>query len=523
MSSRWLWLVELTGYTAAATSDVYRYATEGYTTAPGDTPASTHYAGRVKSIDAIERTLFAAGESGARANPRSEVGVGRIVLHNLDGELDDLFGDGTVSFRERQCRILRVRQGAAYSTAQLVLRCSISQAALQQSTVSISLKDRLYELASAHTTTTFAGNNALPAGVEGSTELAGKVKPQVWGKVLSIAPPLVNSSRLIYQLSTRALQSVQAIYDGGVALTAGATYASQADMEATAPSAGQYRAWLSGGMIRLGSSPVYGITADCTADSAANSTAAQLIKALALARGIDAGDISSADVSALDTANSAVLGYYLDDSTTTLDIMDACARSVGAWYGFDRSGVLRMARVAMPSGTVGVGALPVVARWNTQSLESVPSGEDVPTGTVRAKYARYWRTQSQGDLSTSATAAQVSDLGQAYRIAEATATISPNPHKRTLVAERETILTASADASTEATRLAAFSDAPRRTHRASGVSMADPDLDGLDIGDEVELRWDRFGMGDSTGTARLVIGITEDVIAQRADLLLWGP
>lgn len=523
MSSRWVWLVELTGYTAAATSDVYRYSTQGYTTAPSDTPASTHYAGRVAAIDSIERSLFAAGESGARANPRSEVGVGRIVLHNLDGDLDALFGDGTVSFRERQCRILRVRHGAAYSTAELVLRCAISQSALQQSTVAISLKDRLYEMASAHSTATFAGNNALPAGVEGSSELAGKVKPMIYGKVLSIAPPMVNSSRLIYQLSTRALQSIQGVYDSGVALTAGAAYSSQTDMETTAPSAGQYRAWLAGGMIRLGSSPAGEITADATADTAANSTAAQLLKTLAMARGIDSADISSADVAALDSANSAVLGYYLDDDAPTLDIMDACARSVGAWYGFDRSGVLRMARLAMPTGTPGVGELPVVARWNTEGLSGVATGEDVPTGTVRVKYARYWSTQSRAALASSVSDAAAADMAEEYRIAEATASISPNPYKRLQVAERETILTASADAATEAARLAAFTDAPRRTHLAYGVAMDDPDMIGIDIGDEVELRWDRFGMGDSTGTARLVISITEDVTAQRADLLLWGP
>ena len=78
------------------------------------------------------------------------------------------------------------------------------------------------------------------------------------------------------------------MYDGGVALTSGAAYASQADMETTAPSVGQYRVWInaSGSYFRLGSSPVYQITADVTAHSAANSTTAQILKAMALAAGI---------------------------------------------------------------------------------------------------------------------------------------------------------------------------------------------------------------------------------------------
>lgn len=521
-STAWVWLVELTGYTDASTSAVYRFATRDYTTDRADTPADTHYAGRVLAISPVERRMFANGQSGARANPRSEVGVGAIELMNTDGELDALFGDGTVSFRERSARVLRLRPGAAYSTAELKLVANISQAALQRDKVVVSIKDPSYQLASAHTTTTYAGNNALPAGVEGVADLAGKVKPLLYGKCFCVPAPCVNTSRLIFQVSNRALQSVQGVYDGGVALTAGATYSSQVDMETTAPSAGQYRAWLAGGMVRLGSSPVYRITVDATGDTAGNSTAAQLLKTLALERGISSGDINAADVTALDTANSAVLGIWISDSQSTLDAMDAIARSVGAYHGFDRLGVLRMQRFGLPSAASGLGLLPVLASWDGVTLESLPAGEDVPTTTVRLKYARYWQTQAPGELSSSATDAQVSDLGQAWRVSSYTGSISPNPHKRTLTAERETLFTTKADADAEAARLYALTNAPRRTHLVSGAPMGNPALDGLDINDEAELRWNRFGLGAVTGTTRLVIAMTENLIEQRADVTLWG-
>lgn len=518
----WVWLVELTGYTDASTSAVYRYATRDYTTARADTPADTHYAGRVLAISPVERRMFANGQSGARANPRSEVGVGAIELMNIDGALDSLFGNGAVSFRERSARVLRVRPGAAYSTAEVKLVATISQAALQREKVVVSIKDPSYQLASPHTTVTYAGNNALPAGVEGVADLAGKVKPLLYGKCLSVPAPCVNTSRLIYQVSNRALQSVQGVYDGGVALTAGATYTSQVDMETTAPAAGQYRAWLAGGMVRLGSSPVYRIMVDATGDTAGNSTAAQLLKTLALARGIASGDINAADVTALDTANSAVLGIWISDSQSTLDAMDAIARSVGAYYGFDRLGALRMQRFGLAAGTAGLGQLPVLAPWAGATLESLPAGEDVPTTTVRLKYARYWQVQAPGELSSSATDAQVSDLGQAWRVSEYTGTLSPNPHKRTQTAERETLFTAKADADTEAARLYTLTSAQRRTHLVSGVAMGNPDVDGLDINQAAELRWDRFDLGATTGSVRLVIAMTENLIEQRADVTLWG-
>ena len=56
------------------------------------------------------------------------------------------------------------------------------------------------------------------------------------------------------------------------------------------------------------------------------------------------------DVLALDAANSAPLGVWLDGETTALDVMDQFANSVGAWWGFDTSGQLRMAQMTLPTG-----------------------------------------------------------------------------------------------------------------------------------------------------------------------------
>jgi hypothetical protein len=511
-----LLLVELTGYTDASTSAVYRYATGSYSTAPADSPPNMHYEGRVVGLGSVSRSMFAAGQSGARSNPRSEVGVGVITLANPDGALDSVF-DGGISFRERQVCVYAVEHDAAYSTAELQLRARISQAALRGDTVEVSIKDRLYELSSQHSTAAYGGTNSLPDGVDGGPELAGKPKPLVYGKVLSIEPPCVNTSRLIYQLSARALASVDEVRDGGAAITAGATYADQATMESTAPSAGQYRAWLAGGMIRLGTSPVYRITADCTADSAGNSTAAQLLSTLAGERGIT--DISAADVAALDAANDAVLGVLVQGEST-LDVLDMLARSIGAWYGFDRSGTLRMHRYELPSAAGA--ALPVVAPWNAMTLENVPNGEDVPTETVRVQYARYWQPTGLGEFAGAVTEADRADLSQEWRVAEFTLAPSPNPYSRPLVTERETLLTTEADASAEAERLHGITAGVRRTFAAAGVSTADPLLAGLDIDQEIELRWPRYGLGETLGTTMLVIEMTEDLIEQRADLLLWG-
>lgn len=513
-----IYLVEITGYTDASTSAVYRYSSGGYITQPSDAPASTWYDPRVTDPGTITRTLAGQGSSAARAQPRAEVGYGYVRLSNVDGALDAIFGGGSVSFRERSIRVLAVEDGAAYSTARLLLRATVSQCQLTVTEVVVGIKDRLYELDSPHLTATYAGTNVLPAGVEGVDDIKGKVKPALYGKALGIEPVCVNTSRLIYQVSTRALQSIDGAWDGGGAITAGATYSSQADMETTAPAAGQYRAWLAGGMLRLGSSLAHALTVDATADTSANSTAGQLLRTLALARGIASGDISAADVAALDVAAPAVLGLWVDDDRTTLDAMDALAASVGAVYRFDQAGVLRMQQLASPSGA----AVASLAGWNVAEVEQVQAGEDVPTGTVRIRYARYHRPQSRTELIGAITDADAADLAQEWRVSEATGTPSPNPHRRLQVLERDTCMVYAADAATEAARVLALVGTVRRTHDLRGVQLDDRTLTTLDLGQVIGLRWRRYGFSGDTETLRTVVGITLSLRDRRADITVWG-
>lgn len=606
MPERRILLFEQTGYSDASTSQVYRYATGKFNTLPGDTPADTHY--QVRSLNRIEisRTMFDGRSSGLKADPRSKVGYGSVVLANPDGAMDDLYS-GAISFRERPFRALLVSPGASYSSAAVLLEGVTAQVALTSKDVTIFVKTRDEELDSPHLTQTFSGNNSLPNGLEGASDLQGKVKPIVYGRVFKVAPPQVNTSRLIHFLSLGALQSIDGVYEGGETKTAGiarslaemqagstsqtftvatgtdvcttganhgwttgqavtvtttttlpaplaintyyyvrATAANTVTLHPTATDAvnntnridittagtgthtmtqnatiaGRYD-WCfdaTGSYLRLGSTPAYPITVDMSADTSGNSTAAQIIKQMALDRGIDSGDIASADVAALDGVNSAVLGIYVNDSSTTLSLMDQVARTVGAYYGFDRLGVLRMARFGYPTGPASA----VIAPWNCQSLERVENGEDVPTLTMRLRYARYWSTQSRTDIAGVVSEATRNDLSQEWRVVEDTDTITPNPHKRTLEAERDTLFTLKADAITEAARLLTLTNAPRRTFVCRGVNLEDSTLLDLDIGDDVEIRWDRFGFDLVTGTLMKIIAISCDYALGRADITLWG-
>src|SRR5574340_223539 len=122
--------------------------------------------------------------------------------------------------------------------------------------IAIRIKNRQLELNTPIQTTKYAGTNSLPDGLEGVSDIQGKSKPLLFGQCKNITPVLVNTSRLIYQVNDGAIITTNAaVYDNGVALTKGADYASQADMETNAPAAGAFRLWLAGGYFRLGSTP----------------------------------------------------------------------------------------------------------------------------------------------------------------------------------------------------------------------------------------------------------------------------
>jgi hypothetical protein len=129
-------------------------------------------------------------------------------------------------------------------------------------------------------------------------------------------------------------------------------YGSLADLEddSLAPKAGCWKAYLSGGYFRLGALPAGLITADVTEGAtAADRTAAQIWKRALVLAGFTGADYSSDDVTALDAANASILGFWTGAEMPLAELLDACGRSVGAWWGADRLGVFRLQQFTSPN------------------------------------------------------------------------------------------------------------------------------------------------------------------------------
>jgi hypothetical protein len=194
----------------------------------------------------------------------------------------------------------------------------------------------------------YLGNNALPAGLEGGVELAGHPKPMVFGGVYNVEPVCVNTARYIYHVGDSiASATATNVWDAGVALTGGAVYTSQADMETNAPAAGQFRAWPAGRYFRLGSAPTGVVT--CNVDATETSYGSgnwwwKILYRLAEHAGLSSGEIQFAIGDSFAEPDNwggtswptdqAYCGVWVADANTTIrETINRVAAGAGAWVG----------------------------------------------------------------------------------------------------------------------------------------------------------------------------------------------
>lgn len=510
------YVAEITVYDPALPGERTFYYTSGlgFTTRSTDTPAETLVEGRVRQPALLRRDVFDIGTTGGA----SRVGFGELVLANEDGALDGfrVYGlDG---------RDLVVRVGdpsAAYPSGWTVLfRGTMEQADTTLDSLIIRLRDRQAFADQPLQRTRYAGDNVLPDGVEGTEgDLKDKPKPVLFGWVYNIAPPCVNTSKLVYQVHDGAIRDVMAVYDSGALLGRGADYADEAAMLANDPSPGTYRVWKGGGMFRLGSSPVGQVTCDAVAGTTPydRTTAAIFRAVLEDYAGLDPSLIDSGDLTALDTANPAQVGFWFNEPVTIADVLDRLAQTVGAWWASDMAGVLRLKRLEAPTGTpvLDLGADRLL------SFRRVPTSDadrSLPVYRVVVRARRNYTVQTSG-LAGAVRPARRARLAAAWQEATATdngvLTAHPLSPERTV----ETGFACFADAQAEATRLQTLYGTLR--DRFELVVAADSEvMAALDLGVVVRLTYPRYGL--TSGRLLRVLGYELDPVAGTAAVTLWG-
>ena len=252
------YIVTITALDPSGVQEDLMFSINGFVNQNPYAGAVGYYEARVVSPISKNIDMFSAGTTSGY----SQIGYGYLELSNTDGGLDYLT-EYTLVDRFISARYFDTESPSTTISGRLngyVDSCNFSTDRL-----TINIKDVSKILDAPLALETYGGTNVLPDGLDGTDDIKGQVKPRLYGSVLNVSPVMVNTSKLIYQVSLDGFDIVSNVYDMGVALTNyGTNYATLVDLEATAPSTGQYRVYSGTGgcFFRLGSAPTGAITCD---------------------------------------------------------------------------------------------------------------------------------------------------------------------------------------------------------------------------------------------------------------------
>lgn len=386
----------------------------------------------------------------------------------------------------------------------------------------------------------YAGNNILPAGVEGVDDIKGRVKLIVLALASNMTPVLVNTSKLIYHVSIpvgASAVAASAVRDMGVPLTAGTTYANMADLldDTKAPAVGYYKVLSNttdGCYFRLGKSPIGAVTCDAAYGSASDRKHAAVWNRLLTLAGVSAGSISSTDVSTLNTALSAEIEYALFSETTFEAEVKRVATSAGASTYGDETGVFRIIQWAAPTGTA-VADLTSLRTESMDIADPIGTGDVAPAYRLVLEWGQNWTVQKDADLGGDKTSAldtvraPGSRAGLAARawLASEFRTVTPEDtsvqtaHRNAIELRFRSMIADQASAQTFAdAQLALYKVAHHMTPLL--IWLTPSQLDTIRAGSVVTVTESRWGY--SAGRLMRVAGIRPDLQTGKTELTCWG-
>lgn len=543
---RRIYALNLIGTAAGGSLSYFLYATAGFYASGYPGPGGARFAdGRVVSAGVLSEHAFGRGT----LHGDMEVPSLALVLTNHEGELDELldysFSTGLTVLYAIDPETF-VFSGTPFVGEQKTM--IPEQPVYDQETITLALRNYRANLLRPLLTTKYAGTNtgAPLAGIEGTAEdIKGQPKPVVLGTVFNITPQLVNTSRYIYQVDRRGLLTgyTISVYDKRSALTRGADYASQADMETNAPAAGQYRVWVSGGCFRVGTVPVGAITCDVSNPVTAGGAITLLNVINGIIQHIGAVSVGASQF----LTYNEECGIYLDREMTCMEACNAVLSGVNAYLlwggdptdaGSGGQGVPQVMQITPPGSLPYAAALDAlelnesnIERGSIQQVVPNDGANGLPVWRVNLNYKRNYTVMSAGELAGVA-ATDIAFCEREYRTVTVDDASVKTQWADAVELNINSLLVDATDAQNEATRILGCYKVRRQTIRlkVSGEAVrAHPQLTAsgatrviadFQVGCRVRITLDRFGW--DAGKLFLVIGMDLNLDTDMYDLTLWG-
>lgn len=472
----------------------------GFITEPTDTPSSVYFIAQVDNPLQIDVSVL-SGDDFAANSPS----YGAIRIQNGNGKLDHLAG---YHWNGRRVVVKAGAVGFKYDEFAIVFDGIASGIEADDDTVTINIKDNRAKTDLLLAPSLYLGTG----GLEGGEDIEGKPKPLCFGEAYNIEPILIDPVNLIYQVNDGSIESVLNVRDSGIALTNGGNYSNIL----TAPvSAGNFVTQLSGGYIKLGSTPAGRVTADIEGDNidgysnTINEIVTKIVTKRLGASALQETEIDQGSMNALSSIGT--VGYYITEPTTASEVIDDLITSTGCYWTFSRQGQLLAGVLEEPNN-------PTYEVTETNVDESGISLPSViaPAWRISVAYSPVWTVQQADELGGGTTDADRTFLSEEYRYV-----VSENRSVRTKNSQSiekifYTKLANRADAEALLARLERVYSEKRKLYRV-------PIWKGLYrvyIRDQVTLKFPRFGL--SQGKTLLITGVSEDAESASTILELWG-
>jgi hypothetical protein len=285
---------------ASLTLVIYVSTAAGYATRPTDALANQPFRGVLQSFS-FDRSIMQSDIG------QFTTGTGQLVISNEDANYD--FLPLSYSIDGRPITIKLGRMTDPYDNAFQIAKLTAADWLIGVDNITIDLVDFSYKLEVPLQPNVYGGTG----GADGTSDLAGKRKPLVFGNAMNISPVSLVPSLLIYQAHDGSMASIDAVYDRAAALTPAGDVADYATLAAASVTAGTYVTCLAAGLFKLGSNPAGLVTADVKGANSSGyiTTTADIVQWALLNRtALTSSDLDAASFTALNATQPAPIDYF---------------------------------------------------------------------------------------------------------------------------------------------------------------------------------------------------------------------
>lgn len=458
-------------------AEITRYLSRyGYTTKPGEAPASTPFLACLSGGLTFERSIgITAGD------PSIQVSAGDLEVENRDGRLDAWFGDVWV---KRGINIYLGDPTWAFADFRVIVVGTIADIQPQgRHAFKFRLSDKMERL-------NFPISQTLAGGTTNPTALL----PLAFGEVYNATPLLVDAATLKYAVHAGAVESIIEVRDSGLTVNNTPTVAA--------------------GTFTLNQARYGQITCDIQGAKVGGvylKTVAKIIEEIVTHYGapgqqLAPAEIDAANFTAWNAAYPQTIGLYVEGKRNLLEVCASVLRSLQASMYFSRAGLLRL--WGFPPS---IGAAAVEFTKADIVEDSIEFSQFIPAAPAAVLgWGKNWTVQTSG-MAGGVLDAVASSFGREYLDVVAQDAAAVTLYRYTTAPTREeTLLVVQAEAQTEANRRVSWRSTMRRIVRFTARSNAYL----RELGEYAGVTHDRLG-GRIVG---IIIGIREDLAANRVTL-----